>query len=150
MQKPLLGQEAEEEMSYVQGIVIIAIMLVVLLGGSSVYNGINEFIQKSLYGPEYCFRDLDQSSIAIASQGIEFRYTKTEGDEACFRTKDFSLVEKINKQIQDRKLDAELARIEVSNRFWNETFPKLFIVGIIALTLIIIISYLGTGRNYGY
>ena len=126
----------------------LAIVGVILLFGSSLYNNFDGWLQTTLNGPEYCFLDIDQSSIAVASQGVEVKYTKTEGDELCFRTKDHSIVERLNQQIQDRKLDAELARIKANERFWNETFPGLFIIGLIALGVIAIIIYLSTGRNY--
>ena len=127
----------------------IAIIGVIFLFGSSVYENFDGWLQTQLNGPEYCFVDLTQSDISIASQGVEIKYTKTEGDELCFRTKDSSIVERLNQQIQDRKLEAELARIAASDKFWNETFPKLFIWGLIALVVIIIILYLSTGKNYG-
>src|SRR3989344_6093929 len=95
------------------------------------------------------FTDISQSDISIAAQGVQISYTKTEGDQLCFRTKDSSVVERLNKQIQDRKLQAQLAQIQVSDRFWNETFPILFFIGSIVLVIIFIIIYFSTReRNY--
>jgi len=135
-------------MSKFKAIGALAIFLVIILVALSIYNNANDFIQKELYGPEYCFNDIDQSSIAVAAQGIEVKYTKTEGDQLCFRTKDFSLVEKINKQIQDRKLQESLEKIQSEDRFWNQTFPILVVIFIIAIIVIIIIVRLFGGGNY--
>ena len=55
-----------------------------------------------------------------------------------------------NKQIQDRKLQAQLAQIQASDRFWNETFPVLFLIGTGALVIIFIIVYFSTRDNGGY
>ncbi len=126
----------------------LAIVLVIFVAGNGIYNGASNFLQEQFYGQEYCFTNIDKSSITLVSQGVEVRYTKTEGDELCFRTKDFSMVEKINKQIQDRKYQENLAKIQSQDQFRNETIP--FIVLVIAATFIIIaiISYLSTGKNY--
>jgi|SRR3990167_4856630 len=129
-------------------IAVLAIIGVVFLFGSSVYENFDSWLQTQFNGPEYCFKDIDQSSVSIAAQGVEVKYTKVEGNVLCFRTKDSSIPERINQQIQDRKLQERLAEIEASNRFWNETFPKLFIIGLIALGVIFVIIYLSTGRDY--
>ena len=126
----------------------LAIVLVIFLAAGNISDFVSEFWQKQLYGPEYCFENLDQSAVAVASQGVEVKYTKTEGDQLCFRTKDFSLVEKINQQIQDREKEVELAKIASKERFWNETFPVLFVVGLIAVIIILIILWLMSGRDY--
>jgi hypothetical protein len=127
----------------------LTIFLVVVLVALAIYNNTNGFIQKELYGPEYCFKDTDQSAISIAAQGVEVRYTKTEGNQLCFRTKDSSLIERINQQIENRKLQESLAKIQASDRFWNQTFPILVvtvIIGIIIIALIIVIA--GGNRSY--
>ena len=129
-------------------IAVLAIIGVVFLFGSSVYDNFDSWLQTQFNGPEYCFKDIDQSSVSVAAQGVEVKYTKVEGNILCFRTKDTSIPERINQQIQDRKLQERLAEIEASDRFWNETFPKLFIIGLIALGVIFVIIYLSTGRDY--
>lgn len=129
-------------------IAVLAIIGVVFLFGSSVYDNFDSWLQTQFNGPEYCFKDIDQSSVSVAAQGVEVKYTKVEGNVLCFRTKDSSIPERINQQIQDRKLQERLAEIEASDRFWNETFPKLFIIGLIALGVIFVIIYLSTGRDY--
>ena len=127
---------------------ILAIIGVIFLFRGSVYKSFDGWIKTQLNGPEYCFKDIDQSSVSIAAQGVKVEYTKIEGNVLCFRTKDSSIQERINQQIQDRKLQERLAEIGASNRFWNETFPKIFITGIIALGVIFVIIYLSTGRDY--
>ena len=127
---------------------ILAVVGVVFLFGGSVYNNFDDWLQTQFRGPEYCFKDIDQSTIAIAAQGAEIRYTETEGEELCFRTKDSSIPERLNQQIQDRKLQERLAEIKANERFKNDTLPGLFILGIIALIVIAIIIYLSTGRDY--
>ena len=74
--------------------------------GSSLYKNFDSWLQMKLNGPEYCFKDITQSQISVAAQGVSVSYTKTEGDELCFRTKDSSIPERLNQQIQDRKLQA--------------------------------------------
>src|SRR3989344_3186533 len=133
----------------IKALFILGAVIAVMMFGSSLYQGFNGWFQTVLNGPEYCFKDITQTDISVASQGISVSYTKTSGDELCFRTKDSSIVERLNKQIQDRKLQAQLAQIEVSNRFWNETFPILFFIGSIVLVIIFIIIYFSTReRNY--
>ncbi|MGV8131832.1 MAG: hypothetical protein ACP5N7_07070 [Candidatus Pacearchaeota archaeon] len=118
--------------------------------GSSVYKAFDGGLQKLINGPEYCFEDISQSEISVAAQGVEVKYTQTEGDRLCFRTKDYSIVERLNQQIQDRKLQEELARIQASDRFWNETFPFIFLVGSIVLVIIFIILYFSNRNNGRY
>ena len=131
-------------------LVILGAVIAVMMFGSSLYQGFNGWFQTVLNGPEYCFKDITQTDISVASQGVSVSYTKTSGDELCFRTKDSSIVERLNKQIQDRKLQAQLAQIEVSNRFWNETFPFIFLVGSGALVIIFILTYFSNKDNGVY
>lgn len=118
--------------------------------GSSIYQGFDGWFQTVLNGPEYCFEDISQSDISVAAQGVQISYTQTEGNRLCFRTKDTSIVERLNQQIQDRKLQAQLAEIAASDRFWNETFPGIFLIGSAALVVIFIIIYFSTRNNGGY
>jgi len=133
----------------IKALLIFGGMIALFFFGSSLFQSFNGGLQNLLSGPEYCFTDISQSDISIAAQGVQISYTKTEGDQLCFRTKDSSVVERLNKQIQDRKLQAQLAQIQVSDRFWNETFPILFFIGSIVLVIIFIIIYFSTReRNY--
>ncbi len=128
----------------------LGIVLVIVLFGGSIWDTIDNSIQSVISGPEYCFTDISQSEIAVAAQGVSVKYTKTEGDELCFRTKDTSIVERLNQQIQDRKLQEQLAETEARRQFWNETFPKLFLFTLVAIVLIIlIISLSNRNNNYG-
>jgi len=126
----------------------IAILGVIFLFGSSIYSNFDSWLQTQFNGPEYCFKNIDQTSVSVAAQGVEVKYTKIEGNILCFRTKDSSIPERINQQIQDRKMQERLAEIEANRQFWNETFPKLFIFGLIALVVIFVIIYLSSGRDY--
>lgn len=128
---------------------ILAIIGVVFLFGGSIYQNFDIWLKTQLNGPEYCFRDIDKATISAAAQGVEVTYTKEQGNELCFRTKDSSIVERLNKQIQDRKLQAQLAEIEAKRQFWNDTFPRLFIFGLVALIVIIIIFYLANRNDRG-
>ncbi len=123
-------------------LLIIAVIGVIILFGGSVYESFDNWIKTIFNGPEYCFRDITQSDISIAAQGASISYIKTKGDELCFRTKDPSIVERLNQQIQDRKLTVQLAEIEANRQFWNYVFPKLFFYGLIAFGVIVIIFYL--------
>ncbi len=131
-------------------LMILGVLLVVVLFGGSIWDSFDNWIQTAISGPEYCFRDITQSDISIAAQGIEVKYTKTQGDELCFRTKDSSIIERLNQQIQDRKLQERLAEIEASNIFWNQTFPKLFLFGLIAVVIIVILIVLSNRDSRGY
>ena len=119
-------------------LMILGIFLVIVLFGGSIWDTIDNLIQTAISGSEYCFRDISQSEISLATQGVSVKYTKTEGDELCFRTKDTSIIQRLNKQIQDRKLEEQLAKTEASRQFWNETFPKLFLFTLVAIILIIL------------
>jgi hypothetical protein len=127
---------------------ILAIFLVIVLYGGNIWDSFDNWIQTSTVGPEYCLEDIAQSQVAVASQGGSVSYTKIEGDNLCFRTKDTSIIERLNEQIQDRKLQEELAKTETIRQFWNETFPKLFIFTLIAVVLIILIISL-SNKNQG-
>jgi hypothetical protein len=120
------------------------VIAVIFLFGGSIGESINNPIQTFFNGPEYCFRDISQSDISMVAEGVSVSYTKTTGDELCFRTKDSSIVERLNQQIQDRKLQAQLAQIESDRQFWNGTFPRLIFFGLIALILIVVIAGLYT------
>ena len=133
----------------VRALLFIGLMITLFFLGSSIYRGFDGWFQTLLNGQEYCFRDVTKTDVSVASQGASVSYTKTEGDELCFRTKDSSIVEKLNQQIQDRKLKTELARLEASDRFWNETFPDLFLVSSCVLLIIFIMLYLST-RDGGW
>jgi hypothetical protein len=122
-------------------------IIALLLFGGSIYRAFDGWIQSTTRGPEYCFENIDQSKIAVAAQGVSVRYTKIEGDILCFRTKDSSIVERLNQQIQDRELEENLAKIAASDRFWNETFPFLFLIGSAALVVIFIIMFLSNKNN---
>ena|SRR3989338_3728620 len=134
----------------IRALFIFGAFIALMMFGSSLYQGFNGWFQNILNGPEYCFKDITQTDISVASEGVSVSYTKMQGDELCFRTKDSSIVERLNKQIQDRKLQAQLAQIEASNRFWNETFPVLFLIGSGTLVVIFIIMYFSSsgGNNY--
>ncbi len=123
-------------------------IIALLFFGSSVYQGLDGWFKTILNGPEYCFRDITQTDISLASQGASVSYTKMEGNELCFRTKDQSIVERLNQQIEDRKLKVELARIEASGKFWNETFPIIFLIGSFALVIIFMILLFTRERRY--
>ncbi len=140
--------EENWQMSKFKAIGGLAIFLVVLLVALAIYNNTNEFIEKQLYGSEYCFSELSQSEIGLATQGIEIKYTRTEGNQLCFRTKDTSIVEKLNKQIQYRKLQESLAKIESSDRFWNHTFLIIVVVIVLGIVIIAIIYSLSGGSSY--
>lgn len=129
---------------------LVVMVGVIILFGGSVYESFNVWIQTTLNGPEYCFDDITQSEISVASGGVSISYTQTEGDQICFRTKDYSIVERLNQQIQNRKLEERLAEIEASSIFWNQTFPKLAIFGLIALVVIIGIIALSNRNQRGY
>lgn len=120
----------------------LAVFLVIVLAGSSLYNNLNGWFQTALNGPEYCFRDITQTDVSVASQGVSVSYTKTEGDELCFRTKDSSIVERLSQQIQDRKLQENLAKIEANKQV------SIFLIIAVTFIIIVIIIYLSTGRNY--
>lgn len=130
-----------------KGLGVLAIALVVILVALAIYNNSNEFIQRQLYGPEYCFTDLSQTEIGVATQGVEIQYTETKGDQLCFRTKDSSIVERLNQQIQDRKLQESLAKIQAQDKFWNQTFPIILVIIVIGVIIIAIIVYLSTRNN---
>lgn len=134
----------------IKALFVLGAVIAFMMFGSSLYQGFNGWFQTILNGPEYCFKDISQTDISVASQGVSVSYTKTSGDELCFRTKDSYIVERLNKQIQDRKLQAQLAQIEASNRFWNETFPVLFLIGSGALVIIFIIMYFSSNRRSSY
>lgn len=134
----------------IKTLLVIGGMIALFFLGSSLYQGFDGWLQTFLNGPEYCFEDISQSDISVAAQGVQVRYTKTEGDRLCFRTKDSSIIERLNKQIQDRKLQAQLAQIAASDKFWNETFPVLFLIGSVVLVIIFIILYLSTRNNRSY
>lgn len=133
-----------------KALLILGGVIALFFFGSSIYQAFDGGLQKLINGPEYCFSDISQSEISIAAQGVELSYTKTEGNQLCFRTKDSSIVERINQQIQDRKLQTQLAEIAASDRFWNETFPVLFFIGSVTLVIIFIIIYFATRDNGGY
>lgn len=134
----------------IKNLIFLGAFIALMFFASSIYQGFNGWFQTALNGPEYCFKDIDQTEVSIASQGASLSYTKNSGDELCFRTKDSSIVERLNKQIQDRKLQAQLAEIESSNKFWNETFPVLFFIGSIVLLVIFIIIYLSNKNEWYY
>jgi hypothetical protein len=134
----------------IKALFILGAFIAILLFGSSLYSGFNGWFQTVLNGPEYCFSDISQTDISIAAQGISIKYTKTSGDQLCFRAKDSSIVERLNKQIQDRKLQAQLANIAASDKFWNETFPFIFLVGSGVLLVIFIILYFSNRNSGGY
>ena len=128
-------------------LMFLGVLLVIVLYGGSIWDTIDNSIQIAISGPEYCFRDISQSEIGLATQGVSVKYTKTEGDELCLRTKDTSIVQRLNQQIQDRKLEEQLAKTEASRQFWNETFPKLFLFTLVAIVLIILIISLSNKNN---
>ncbi|GEM_PF-6947077 len=128
---------------------ILGAFIALFMFGSSLYQSFDGWFQTLLNGPEYCIKDITQTDISVASKGVSVSYTKMQGDELCFRTKDSSIVEKLNKQIQDRKFKVQLAQIEASKQFWNKTFPFLFLIGSAALVIIFIIMYFSNkGGHY--
>jgi hypothetical protein len=129
-------------------LVILAIALVIILFGFGLANNINEGIKNLIEGPEYCLNDVSQSDISIAAQGVSVSFTKTEGNQICFRTKDPSIVERLNKQIQDKKLEVQLAQIEANRQFWNQTAPLLILMILATIFLIVVIIKISEGRNY--
>ena len=130
--------------------VFIGIILVVFLGGSALFETGNNWLKTQLDGPEYCFREVDLISYSINYQDYGISKTEKKGDELCFRTKDFSKVESINQQIQDRKYEIELEKIKAKERFQNEGLPKILLIIGAAIVIIFIIIYLSTGRDYGF
>jgi len=126
---------------------IILILGIIFLAGSSLYDNLDSWLQTKLNGPEYCFKDITQSQISAAAQGVSVSYTKTEGNELCFRTKDSSIVERLNQQIQDRKLESQLAQIEANKQFNNETLPIIILIVAVTLIVIVIIISLPNRNN---
>ncbi len=130
-------------------LVILGGIIAIFLFGGSAYRAFDGWIQAAANGPEYCFENIDQSEIAVAAQGVSVSYTKIEGDILCFRTKDSSIVERLSQQIQDREREENLAKIASSDRFWNETFPFLFLIGSAVLVIIFIIMFFSSKNNNG-
>jgi len=135
-------------MHLIKPAVILGIVLVVFLGASSLFETGNNWINNQLNGPEYCFKEIDLISYSVNFQDYGISKTERKDDELCFRTKDFSKVEKINQQIQDRKYEIELEKIKSQERFYNDGLPKILMILGVVIILIMIIVYLGTGRNY--
>ena len=129
--------------------VALGIFLVIILFGGTIWDSFDNWIQTAISGPEYCFREIDIVSYSIKFSDFGISETYKKGDELCFRTKDFSQVENISQQIQDRKYQERLAEIEADSIFWNQTFPKLFIFGLIAIVVIIIIISLSNRNSRG-
>ncbi len=135
-------------MHLVKPAMFIGIILVVFLGGSALLDTGNNWIKTQLDGPEYCFREVDLISYSISYQDYGISKTEKKGDELCFRTKDFSKVEQINQQIQDRKYDIEIEKIKSKERFYNDGLPKILLIVGAVIVLILIIIYLSSGRDY--
>jgi len=135
-------------MHLVKPAVILGIILAVLLGGGALFETGNNWIKTQLEGPEYCFREVDLQSYSINVQEFGISKTEKKGDELCFRTKDFSKVEEINQQIQDRKYQIELEKIKSQERFYNEGLPTILLIIGAVIVLVLIILWLGSGRNY--
>ena len=135
-------------MQFVKPAMFIGIILVVFLGGSALFETGNNWLKTQLDGPEYCFREMDLISYSINYQDYGISKTEKKGDELCFRTKDFSKVEQINQQIQDRKYQIELEKIKSQERFYNEGLPKILLIMGVVIVLILIIIYLSSGRDY--
>lgn len=135
-------------MHLVKPAAIFGIILAVFLGTSSLLENGQNWISTQLEGPKYCFREIDLVSYSINYQDYGISKTEKKGDELCFRTKDFSAVEKINQQIQDRKYQLELEKIKSQDRFYNEGLPLILLIIGAVIVLVLIILWLGSGKNY--
>jgi hypothetical protein len=129
---------------YIVIILILAFAYLVFSGASFIVDFFPKLINTQIYGSEYCFKDIDKTTISVASQGAEFKYTKEAGDELCFRTKDKSFVERINQQIQERKEKERLAEIEAN----KEIIKTLIIVFGFVVVVALVIIILSNRNNY--
>lgn len=99
---------------YIQIALVLGAIYLIVVGTGFIVDFVPNLINTQIYGPEYCFRDIDKTSIEVVAQGAKFKYTEETGDELCFRTKDKAFVERLNQQIQDRKAKERIAEIEAN------------------------------------
>jgi len=122
-------------------LIYLAITLAIFIGLISLFGILGDWLSNELSGPEYCFSDVETVQLTLASEAAKVTITQSTGDQLCFRTKDYTIVERINQQIQDRKLQEELARIEANKEFWDRNFIPFVLILLFAFIIVVILLF---------